>query len=152
MRQTLNAYQSAYASRSVDDFLKVAPFWTRAQIEAEFSRFRSIQLNIENVAIDLDDTGTRARVRCTISTVSVPVEPDAKPMMDKRAWRFNYRPAPGGSCEPTGDRVRPMRIVTLRVRRSDAEPAWRRGFTENCSETGLTRVHEGRAGSLDRAT
>ena len=88
VRQTLYAYQSAYASRSVDDFLKVAPFWTRAQIETEFSRFRSIQLNIENVAIDLDDTGTRARVRCTISTVSVPVEPDAKPMMDKRAWQF----------------------------------------------------------------
>ena len=88
MRQTLYAYQSAYASRSVDDFLKVAPFWTRAQIETEFSRFRSIQLNIENVAIDLDDSGTRATVRCTISTVSVPVEPDAKPMMDKRAWQF----------------------------------------------------------------
>ena len=86
IRRTLNEYQLAYASRSVDDVLKVAPFRTRAQLESEFSSFRSIQLNIQNVRILLEDSGTRATVRCTISTVSVPAAANARPVMEKRAW------------------------------------------------------------------
>ena len=105
VRRTLYAYQSAYASRSVEDFLKVAPFRTRAQIEAEFSRFRSIQLNIEGVTIDLDESGTRASIKCTISTVFVPFGPNAKPMMDKRAWQFQLTYA-GGAWQITRARSR----------------------------------------------
>jgi serine/threonine protein kinase len=88
VRQALYDYQAAYASRSVEDFLKLAPFRTRAQVEAEFSRFRTIQLNIEGITIDLDPSSTHASVKCTISRVSIPNAPNAKPMMDKRAWQF----------------------------------------------------------------
>jgi serine/threonine-protein kinase len=88
VRQTLYEYQSAYASRSVDEFLKVAPFRTRADIEAEFDRFRSIQLNMEGIAITLDDSRTRASVKCTITTVFVPTAANAKPTTEKRSWQF----------------------------------------------------------------
>jgi hypothetical protein len=89
VRRTLFAYQSAYASRSVDAFLKVAPFRTRAQIENEFKSFRSIQHNIEGININLDESGTRAVIKCTISSVSVPADPgDSRPVTERRAWQF----------------------------------------------------------------
>jgi serine/threonine protein kinase len=89
VRSALFAYQSAYASRSADAFLKIAPFWTRAQIEAEFNSFRTIQLNIEGINISLDESGTRAVVTCTISSVKVPADPgNSRPVTEKRAWQF----------------------------------------------------------------
>jgi predicted Ser/Thr protein kinase len=94
VRETLFAYQSAYASRSVDAFLKVAPFRTRAQIESEFRRFRSIQLNIEGIDISLDERGTRAVVKCIITSVSVPADPNnSRPVSEKRAWEFQLAKA-----------------------------------------------------------
>ena len=89
VRSAIFAYQSAYASRSVDAFLKIAPFWTRAQIETEFNSFRTIQLNIEGINISLDESGTRAVVTCTISSVKVPADPgNSRPVTEKRAWQF----------------------------------------------------------------
>ena len=89
VRSAIFAYQSAYASRSVDAFQKIAPFWTRAQIETEFNSFRTIQLNIEGINISLDESGTRAVVTCTISSVKVPADPgNSRPVTEKRAWQF----------------------------------------------------------------
>jgi tetratricopeptide (TPR) repeat protein/predicted Ser/Thr protein kinase len=95
IRKTLYKYQDAYASRSVDDVLKIALFWTRAQLESEFSSFRTIQLNIQNVRILFDDGATRATVRCRISTVSVPAAADARPVVETRAWQFQFTFAAG---------------------------------------------------------
>src|SRR5262245_42374226 len=88
IRKTLFKYQDAYALRSVDDVLKIAPFWTRAQLESEFSSFRTIQLDIQNVRIDLDGNRTGATVRCTIGKVSLSFDPNARPVTEKRAWQF----------------------------------------------------------------
>jgi hypothetical protein len=87
VRNTLEAYQAAYTRRSVEDFLRVAPFRTRTQVENEFKNFRSIQLTIENPTVAIDDNNMSASVTCTISRVLVP-SVSAPTIKDRLNWQL----------------------------------------------------------------
>jgi hypothetical protein len=94
VRDTLDAYEAAYAKRNIEDFLKVAPFRTRAQIENEFKNFRSIQLSIENATVAIDDNNLGASVTCTINRVLVP-SVSAPPIKDRLTWQFRMTKVDG---------------------------------------------------------
>ena len=85
VRDVLDKFESAFEERSVAQFLNVATYRTATDIGQEFQAYRSIRMDIEDVAITVPPEGG-ASVRCTIRTVREPTGSRGKSVTDAGPW------------------------------------------------------------------